>query len=111
MAPPASRAPLLSEAATTVKKYPKLVQADKRGQIVIPKDVRNELGIDETTGFYVYVIPGEGVLLKQVEPEPLDESDASKELKKHAKEIGLDEAKLQEAEQNYQHSKGGLQDL
>lgn len=94
-----------------MKKYPKLVQADKRGQIVIPKDVRQELGIDETTGFYVYTIPGEGVLLKQIEPEDLQTSNASEELKKHAEKIGLDKRNLQEAEKNYKHTKGGLQDV
>ena len=41
-----------------MKKYPKVVQCDKRGQIVIPKDIRNELKIDEGTGFWMYSLAG-----------------------------------------------------
>ena len=93
-----------------MKRYPKLVQTDKRGQIVIPKDVRQALGIDETTGFYVYVIPGEGILLKQVEPEALDEK-ATKTLRENAKDIGMDTKNLDQAQEDYKHEKGGLEEL
>ncbi|MFT4303350.1 MAG: AbrB/MazE/SpoVT family DNA-binding domain-containing protein [Candidatus Woesearchaeota archaeon] len=44
---------------------PKIVQVDKRGQIVIPKDVRNELGITDKTSFWVYSVTDEGILLKK----------------------------------------------
>jgi AbrB family looped-hinge helix DNA binding protein len=91
-----------------MKKYPKLVQADSRGQIVIPKDVRTALGIDENTGFYLYAIPGEGVFLKQVEPEPLEES--TKELVENADKLGIDKHNLQKAAQHY-NTKGGLEEL
>lgn len=94
-----------------MKKYPKLVQADKRGQIVIPKDVRQELGIDENTGFYVYTIPGEGILLKQVEPEPLEKSKATKTLKDNAEALGINKNNLQQAEKDYKHTKGGLEEI
>ena len=96
---------------TTMKKYPKLVQTDKRGQIVIPKHVRQELGIDETTGFYIYTVPGEGILLKQIEPEPLEKSKLTKTLKDNAQTIGLDSNNLQEAEKTYKHTKGGLEKI
>jgi AbrB family looped-hinge helix DNA binding protein len=91
-----------------MKKYPKLVQADSRGQIVIPKDVRNALDIDENTGFYMYVIPGEGVFLQQVEPEPLETT--TQKLQENAKKIGLNKDNLQKATQHY-NTKGGLQEL
>lgn len=91
-----------------MKKYPKLVQADSRGQIVIPKDVRAALNIDENTGFYLYVIPGEGVFLKQVEPQSLEES--TKELTKNAETIGIDKKNIQKATKHY-NKKGGLQEL
>jgi len=44
---------------------PKIVQVDKRGQIVIPKEVRTELGINEKTNLWVYSITDEGILLKK----------------------------------------------
>jgi len=44
---------------------PKIVQVDKRGQIVIPKDVRNELQIGNKTNFWIYSITDEGILLKK----------------------------------------------
>lgn len=44
---------------------PKIVQVDKRGQIVIPKEVRDELNIDISTKFWVYSITDEGILLKK----------------------------------------------
>ena len=49
-----------------MSKYPILVQADKRGQIVIPKNIRLELGINKKVGFTVYSITKEGILLKKV---------------------------------------------
>ncbi len=85
-----------------MKKHPKLVQTDKRGQLVIPKAVREELNINQTTGFYVYSIPGEGILLKKIEPEPLKTSNATKELHKHANTLGIDSNNLQEAENTYE---------
>jgi AbrB family looped-hinge helix DNA binding protein len=44
---------------------PRIVQIDKRGQIVIPKEVREELGINPKTDFWVYSIGDEGILLKK----------------------------------------------
>ena len=49
-----------------MSKYPILVQADKRGQIVIPKNIRIELGIDKKVGFTIYSITKEGILLKKI---------------------------------------------
>ena len=50
-----------------MKKYPTLVQCDKRGQIVIPKNIRLDLGINGNKGFVVYSVTGEGILLKIVD--------------------------------------------
>ena len=47
-------------------RYPTLVQCDKRGQIVIPKNIRLELGINKKTGFAIYSVTKEGILLKRV---------------------------------------------
>ena len=57
-----------------MKKYPKLVQCDSRGQIVIPKDIRRDLRIDEGTGFWMYSVTDEGILLKKVDIKPLEDN-------------------------------------
>ena len=44
----------------------KIVQCDKRGQIVIPKKIRLELGIDEGAAFWIYKTDDE-IRLKKVE--------------------------------------------
>ena len=49
-----------------MNRYPILVQADKRGQIVIPKNIRLELGLDKKIGFIVYSVTKEGILLKKI---------------------------------------------
>jgi AbrB family looped-hinge helix DNA binding protein len=43
----------------------KIVQVDKRGQIVIPKDIRTELGISSKTNLWAYTVTKEGILLKK----------------------------------------------
>lgn len=73
-----------------MKKYAKLVQADSRGQIVIPKEVRQELGIEEGTGFYLYVIENEGILLKTIPARELsDHSHIVKEIEINAEKIKI----------------------
>lgn len=46
--------------------YPKIAQCDKRGQIVIPKNIREELGIEDGAAFWVYKTD-DGILLKRIE--------------------------------------------
>ena len=50
-------------------KYPKIVQCDSRGQIVIPKGIRKELGIEEGAAFWVYMT-GDGIILKKIKEAP-----------------------------------------
>jgi len=47
-------------------KFAKIVQADKRGQIVIPKSIRKELKIEEGAGFWIYKVE-DGIYLKRIE--------------------------------------------
>jgi len=49
-----------------MSKCPILVQCDKRGQIVIPKNIRLDLGINSKKGFAVYSVTEKGILLKIV---------------------------------------------
>lgn len=46
-------------------KHPRIVQADKRGQIVIPKSLRKELNLEEGAAFWVYK-SGDGIFLEKV---------------------------------------------
>ena len=71
-----------------MRKYPKIVQCDARGQIVIPKDVRQELGIDEGSAFWMYSVTDEGILLKMVPREELsDDSPVIAEIREKADRI------------------------
>ncbi len=91
-----------------MKKYPKLVQVDARGQIVIPKDVRVALGLDESSGFYVYVTKT-GIFLKQVEPPDISDDEDLKEIEQNAEKIGLDKKSLDKLKDDYSRNKGGLE--
>lgn len=95
-----------------MKRFPKLLQADSRGQIVIPKEIRQELGIDESTGFFAYVIPGEGIFFKKVDAPELQDQPAVKELKEKAEKIGIKKKSLEQAEDEYKKErKGGFEEL
>ena len=52
-----------------MSKGSKIVQIDSRGQIVIPKELRDKLKISEGTGFFIYELSSDSVLLKKI-PEP-----------------------------------------
>ena len=96
-----------------MKKYAKLVQVDSRGQIVIPKEVRQELGIEEGTGFYLYVIENEGILMKTIPAKELsDHSHIVKEIEINAEKIKVRKKNLDNSVDNYKKtSKGNLQDV
>ncbi len=89
-----------------MKRFPKLVSADKRGQFVIPKEVRDALDIDETTGFYVYIIPDEGILLKRVNPPDLENDKTVDDLKQHAEQLGISPEALDRAIKDYKKEEG-----
>ena len=95
-----------------MKKYPKIVQCDSRGQIVIPKDIRTELKIDEGTGFYIYSIKDEGILLKKIPIKELSEdSDIIKEIKEKSDKIKLDKKNLDKAVNEYKKTKENNLDI
>jgi len=62
-----------------MKKSVKIVQSDKRGQIVIPKSIRKSLNLEEGAAFFVYEVE-DGIYLKKVEEPSL------KSIKKKIKE-------------------------
>ena len=55
----------------------KIVQIDSRGQIVIPKELRDKLKISEGTGFFIYELSSDSVLLKKI-PEPASSLNQAK---------------------------------
>ncbi|MBN2142358.1 AbrB/MazE/SpoVT family DNA-binding domain-containing protein [Candidatus Woesearchaeota archaeon] len=93
-----------------MKRYPKLVQCDGRGQIVIPKEIRRDLGIDEGSGFWMYSILEEGILLKKLDaPELAQESKLLGEIKEKSVKIKVSKKNVEKSEKEYKKTrKGGL---
>ena len=48
---------------------PKVVQCDKRGQIVIPKSIRKNLQLEEGAAFWMYETE-DGIFLKKIKEAP-----------------------------------------
>ena len=96
-----------------MKKYPKIVQADSRGQIVIPKDIRHELSITEGTGFFMYTITDEGILLKKIPAVPLeDQYGILGEINEQSVKINVNQANVKKSVKRYiRSSVGKLEEL
>lgn len=90
-----------------MKRYAKLVQSDHRGQIVIPKEVRTALHIDEGSGFHVYIIEDEGIFLKVIPEVELSTHKAVKMLNDNAKKIKINPNNITKSEQAYRRTKRG----
>ena len=64
-----------------MSKYPKVVQCDKRGQIVIPKSIRSDLNIEEGAAFWMYKTE-DGIFLKRIKsPSAKSITEVVKEVK------------------------------
>ena len=95
----------------SVKKYPKIVQADTRGQIVIPKDIRQELNLDEGSAFWLYSIEGEGIFLKKIDQTTLSEQDpAIQELLEKKHKLNINEKNIHKTIRKYKQG-GKLEEL
>jgi AbrB family looped-hinge helix DNA binding protein len=96
-----------------MKKYPKIVQCDARGQIVIPKDIRQELNIDEGSAFWMYSITEEGILLKLVPNDELSEhSMVIGKIKEKSDTIGVSSKNVDKAVSEYKkRPKGRLEEV
>ncbi len=95
-----------------MKKYAKIVQSDPRGQIVIPKDVRIELGLEEGAGFYIYIIENEGLFLKNIPlPKLGDNSEVVEKLKKNSSKLKIDPKNIDRSVQSYRRTKRNFEEV
>lgn len=62
----------------------KIVQCDKRGQIVIPKAIRKSLNIIEDEGFWIFKTK-EGIFLKKINKPSKKELDKTIKVIKNVK--------------------------
>ena len=91
-----------------MKKYPKIVQCDSRGQIVIPKDIRRDLHVDEGTGFWMYSITNEGILLKKIDVLPLDENkEILNEIQIKSSKLKIKKSNISSSTKKYKKTKDG----
>ena len=56
----------------------KISQIDKKGQIVIPKNLRDKLKIQEGAGFFIYDISSDSIVLKKIADAPPSAEDDKK---------------------------------
>jgi len=81
---------------------------DKRGQIVIPKDIREELGIDEGTAFWLFSVEDEGIILKKAEDGSIKEDDQLvQELKEKSGKVGIKKESVEKTVAKYKKKKSG----
>jgi AbrB family looped-hinge helix DNA binding protein len=90
-----------------MKKYPKIIQCDDRGQLVIPKDIRAELNIKEGTGFWLHSILEEGILLKKITAPALEEEPMIIEIDNKSDKLGIKKEHLKKTLKEYQQKKAG----
>jgi len=91
-----------------MKKYPRAVQCDSRGQIVIPKEIRRELGIEEGSAFWMFILTNEGILLKKMtDGQLLTDDPVLKELKSKTKAAGISQKNIDSAVDRYKKEKKG----
>lgn len=104
---------MLNQSSPKMKRYAKIIQSDKRGQIVIPKDVRRDLNIDEGAGFYLYIIENEGILLKTIPNKDLsDQSHIVREIEINADKINVKKQNIKNSVESYKKkSKGNFENI
>lgn len=91
-----------------MKKYHKQIKCDVRGQIVIPKDIRSDLNVEEGTGFLLYTITKEGILLKKIIPESLDKhEEILAELQEKADKLDIKKDNLKKSIRTYEKLREG----
>ena len=91
-----------------MKKYHKQIKCDIRGQLVIPKDIRSDLNIEEGTGFLLYTITSEGILLKKIKPESLEKhEEILDEIRSKADKLNIRKDNIKKSIKLYEKVKEG----
>lgn len=79
---------------------------------MIPKDIRAELRIEEGTGFWVYSIENEGLLLKKIDAMPLDEHKKMlDDIHEKSDKIHVERKNVEKSIQKYKKTKEGNLDV
>jgi AbrB family looped-hinge helix DNA binding protein len=65
-----------------MSKGSRIARIDSRGQIVIPKELRDKLKISEGNGFFVYELSVDSILLKKIPDISVDLEKARQKLKR-----------------------------
>ena len=95
-----------------MRRFAKIVQVDSRGQFVIPKEVRQELGVNEGTGFYLYIIENEGILLKIIPSKQLSEhSHIIHEVQINADKLNIKKENIDSSIKNYKKEDKNFENL
>lgn len=94
-----------------MKKFPKTIKCDDRGQLVIPKAIRAELGINEGTGFWMHCVTNEGILLKKINMPSLEQEEIVGEIKGKIDKIKIKKENLQKTLKKYKTKKEGNLEL
>jgi len=96
-----------------MKRYPKEINCNSKGQIVVPREIRRELSIDEGTGFWIFMVQDEGILLKKIELPELGIHDALfAEMIDKSSKIGIDKRNIEKTIQSYKKiTKGDLEEI
>ena len=86
-----------------------ITKASTRGQIVLPKSIRDRIGICSGDFFAVYS-DGDTIFIKKIEMKRIKElfEETSKEFSKHAKKIGLTKKMIEEAVANERKKNKGI---
>ncbi|MBD3313006.1 hypothetical protein GF345_01030 [Candidatus Woesearchaeota archaeon] len=96
-----------------MRKYSKAIGCDKRGQLVIPKEVRKELSVDEGTAFWVFYVENEGILLKRIDDEVIDSQEpVLREVSEKAEKLDVDKKNIERTKRNYSgKEEGGFREI
>jgi AbrB family looped-hinge helix DNA binding protein len=63
----------------------KISQIDKKGQIVIPKNLRDKMNIGPGAGFFIYEISSDSIVLKKIADAPPSLEDTRKKMRRSLK--------------------------
>jgi AbrB family looped-hinge helix DNA binding protein len=65
-----------------MSKGSKIARIDSRGQIVIPKELRDKMKVSDGTGFFVYELSTDSILLKKIPDISVDLEKARQKMRR-----------------------------